>query len=65
MRSVHFLIGLAVLASPLLGQTTPAPVTVPAVVQAAIAPLTRDVILPEGTEFSVVTNDEMSSARCC
>ena len=61
MRSVHFLAGLALVASPLLAQTAPAPVAVPVVTQTVLAPVTRDVVLPEGTDFSVVTVDEMSS----
>jgi hypothetical protein len=61
MRSVHFLAGLVLVASPLLAQTTPVPIAVPLVVQTVVAPLTRDVVLPEGTEFTVVTVDEMTS----
>jgi hypothetical protein len=61
MRPVHFLVGLALAASPLLAQTVAAPAALPVAMQTILAPVTRDVILPEGTEFSVVTVDEMSS----
>jgi hypothetical protein len=61
MRPVHFLAGLVFAASPLLAQTASSSAAVPAVQQTVTAPLTRDVVLPEGTEFSVVTVDEMSS----
>lgn len=61
MRSVYHLAGIAFAASPLLAQTAPAPVAVPVATQTVLAPVTRDVVIPEGTEFSVVTVDEMSS----
>ncbi len=61
MRSVHFLAGFLFVASPLLAQTVPSSAAIPAVQQTVPAPITRDVVLPEGTEFSVVTVDEMSS----
>jgi hypothetical protein len=60
MRPVHLLVGLVFAASPLLAQI-PAPAIPAVVVQTILAPVTRDVIVPEGTEFSVVTVDEMSS----
>lgn len=60
MRPAHLLVGLAFVASPILAQT-PARIVAPAALHAVLAPLTRDVVLPEGTEFSVVTVDEMSS----
>jgi tetraacyldisaccharide-1-P 4'-kinase len=61
MRSVHLLAGLVFVASPLLAQTGSARNAVPAVITAALTPATRDVVLPEGTEFSVVTMDDISS----
>ena len=61
MRSVQLLAGLVFVASPLLAQTGSARNAVPAVIPTAVAPATRDVVLPEGTEFSVVTVDELSS----
>jgi hypothetical protein len=61
MRSVHLLAVLVFAASPILAQTAQVRVAVPAVIQTVLAPVTRDVVLPEGTEFSVVTIDELSS----
>ncbi len=61
MRSVQLLAGLVFVASPLLAQTGSARNAVPAVITAALTPATRDVVLPEGTEFSVVTMDDISS----
>jgi hypothetical protein len=61
MRPVHLLSGLVFAASPLLAQVVAVPVVVPAVIATIATTVTRDVVLPEGTEFSVVTVDEMTS----
>jgi hypothetical protein len=61
MRPVHLIAGLAFVASPIFAQTSPVPAVHSAVVESILTPVTRDVVLPEGTEFSVVTVDEMSS----
>ena len=61
MRSIRYLLGLAFAASPLAAQTAVLPIAVPAVIQPVLASITRDVVIPEGTEFSVITVADLSS----
>lgn len=61
MRPVYLLSALVFAASPVLAQVVAVPVVVPAITRSIATAVTRDVVLPEGTEFSAVTVDEMSS----
>jgi hypothetical protein len=55
MRVASLFVAIGITASPVFAQT-------PAVAVASVTPsATRDVVVPEGTEFSIVTVDEITS----
>jgi hypothetical protein len=56
MRPFQLLIALGLSVSPLFAQVTPV-----APAPAVAIPATRDVVVPEGTDFSIVTVDEITS----
>lgn len=55
------LLALALVAAPLIARAQATTPSAPASAPVTTASSTRDVVLPEGTEFTVVTSDDLSS----